>query len=101
MTVTLTGDASGSASVNIPMNQANVREFFASGDFTNALEEGSTRSYEVSFRPVGGLAENSTLPEATTIRWSLVGSGGNPIETADFAETTGALTFSMPVPEPR
>ncbi len=108
LTVTLTGDANGigtvvqaraTATATIPENEANVREFFVvDGDFTALAEDAAAaRSYNVSFRPVGGISANADLPSTTTVRWSLVGSsasGANPIEAADFAETSGTLTFA-------
>ena len=103
LTVTLTGEANGvgtiaqaTARVTIPENAANVREFFATASDSGAITEGMTRDYSVSFRPVGGDANNADLPSTTTVRWVLeAGEGNNPVEpAADFAQISGTRTFS-------
>ena len=90
--VTLAGGR-GSATVTIPANAANVRDFVTSGDFTALTEGSGARTYSVSFRPVSDPNE-ADLPSTTTVRWRLVGAGDNPIETADFQVASGTLTFA-------
>ena len=97
LTVTLEGNeiVQRSASITIPANAANVREFFAVADDSNEIAEGSTQGYSVSFGLVGG-GSNTTLPSITIVEWKIeAGVGPNPVEpAADFKAVTGTLPFS-------